>query len=605
MSLLLGKFRFVPAVATVLLAACATTGGPHTAANPPASPHLVTVGIAAFNDFHGNLEPPHQSVFVTKPNGEAAGIPAGGAAWLAATVDAVRSRYPNHLTVSAGDLIGASQFASSLFLDEPAIGVMNRIGLDFNAVGNHEFDRGKDELLRIHNGGCEQHTIRKPCQLEPYGGAAFPFLAANVLEADGRTLFPSTALKSFGKGRNKVTIGLIGLTLAGTGSLVSPENLGGVHFADEADTINSLIPGLKAQGADAIVVLIHQGGRTKGAPNPNGCEKLDGEILPILDRLDTRVDLVVSGHTHWSYVCDYGQINPAKPILLTSAGVFGEEVTDIALEIDPKQHRVISKHASNVIVQSPAYANIGRTVVNDPAFPQYAPRPDILAYVAKYVDAAKVFSQRPVGKLAGVVARPGGDGSSTGGSLGNLIADAQLAATTGAGAQIAFMNVFGIRAPHQIVPAAGTVTFSQIYAVQPFANTLLTQSVTGAELKAILEQGFDDIAPVQALSPSHGFAYSFDMSRPVGDRVVSMTLNGVPIDPAKEYRVTTNSFLANGGDSFTLLAKQRNGVIGSTDLDALESWLKAIPPRPVPDELRSTNLNPDATPAKPGPMRSN
>ena len=570
------------------------------------APAPVTVGIVAFNDFHGNIEPPHQSVWFTDDKGQPVPVPAGGAAWLAATIDAVRSEHANHLTVSAGDLIGASQFASSLFLDEPAIGVMNRIGLDFNAVGNHEFDRGKAELVRIQTGGCEQHTLRKPCQLEPYRGAHFPFLAANVVQPDGHTLFPGTALRSFGKGKAKVTVGLIGLTLKETANLASPENLGGVHFADEADTINALVPGLKARGADAIVVLIHQGGRTKGAPNPDACDALSGDILPILNRLDTRVDLIVSGHTHWSYVCDYAKINPAKPFLLTSAGVFGEEVTDITLDIDPKTHRVVRKQAHNVVVQSPAYRNIGTMMANNWAYPHYAPRADIAAYVGKYVDAAKVVAQRPIGKLAGVVSRPGGDASNTGGSLGNLIADAQLAASAGAGAQIAFMNVFGIRAPHQLVPAAdGTITFSQIYAVQPFANALVTQTLTGADLKAVLEQGFDDFQPVQALSASHGFTYSYDMARPVGNRVVAMALNGVPIDPAKDYRITTNSFLANGGDSFTLLAKQRDAVIGVPDLDALESWLKVDPARAVPDEARAVDLNPGAMPAKLPPMKSN
>ena len=165
------------------------------------------------------------------------------------------------------------------------------------------------------------------------------------------------------------------------------------------------------------------------------------------------------------------------------------------------------------------------------------------------------------------------------------------------------MNVFGLRAPSQIAPAAdGGVTFGQLYSVQPFANDLVTQTLTGAELKAVLEQGFDANQPVQFLSPSQGFSYSVDMARPEGQRVVAMTLDGVPIDPAKGYRVTTNSFLANGGDSFSLLMGQRDKAIGITDIDALEAWLKTDPPRPAPVEDRVIDLNPAVTPKKPGPM---
>ena len=173
--------------------------------------------------------------------------------------------------------------------------------------------------------------------------------------------------------------------------------------------------------------------------------------------------------------------------------------------------------------------------------------------------------------------------------LGQLIADAQLDATKPAGAQIALMNPFGVRAP--IVPAAdGSVKFGDIYAAQPFNNTLVTQSLSGAELKAVLEQGFDENGPYQALIPSAGLSYGYDMTRPVGDRVVDLRFGGQPIDPGATFRVTTNSFLAQGGDSFTLLARQKDGVIGVSDLDALEAWLKGTDLRAVPEALRAAEV---------------
>ncbi|MCC6926750.1 bifunctional metallophosphatase/5'-nucleotidase [Novosphingobium sp.] len=573
-----------------LLGACS---GQHVQSASAQSPQTVTVGIAALNDFHGALEPPKTSVIVGDGKGGVLQLPAGGSAYLASAVDSIRGQYPNHLTVAAGDLIGATQLSSSLFLDEPAIGVMNRLGLDFNAVGNHEFDRGRDELIRKQLGGCRQYTQLKPCRIEQFSGARFAFLAANSIEPDGKTLFAPSAIRTFGKGKRRVKVGLIGITLKETADLSSREGLQGIRFADEADTVNALVPKLKAQGADAIVLLIHQGGYTKGdVPDPGACPNLTGAIRPILDRLDTRVDVVISGHTHWSYVCDYAQYNPAKPFLLTSAGVFGQSVTDLTLEIDPAADKVVAKRARNVVVQSVGYdTRIGR-IEPKPAYPVFAPRADIAAYVGKYGEAAKVEIQRPAGKLAGEVARPGGDSSGTGGTLGYVIADAQLAATRKAGAQIAFMNPFGIRSPHILAPAAdGTLTFGQIYAVQPFNNGLVTQSLTGAELKAVLEEGLDDTQPKQVLSGSAGFLFSYDLTRPAGDRVVAMTLDGKPIDPAATYRVTTNSFLANGGDSFASLAKQRDAAIAQlSDIEALEAWLSGGEPRAVPIGERAIQI---------------
>ncbi|WP_309141106.1 5'-nucleotidase C-terminal domain-containing protein [Novosphingobium sp. G106] len=382
-----------------------------------------------------------------------------------------------------------------------------------------------------------------------------------------------------------MTIGFIGLTLKGTPDLVSHDRIAGLTFADEADTINAAVPALKAQGTDAVVVLIHQGGKTDEFSNVSGCQNLKGEIAGILDRLDTRVDVVVSGHTHWPYVCDYAKMNPAKPFLLTSAGVYGELVTDITLSIDPATHRVVGKRATNVVVQSQPYTASRGPVPNNDVVPRFEPRADISAYVGRYVEAAKAFSERPIGKLSGPSQRREIGNVDYGGPAGNLIADAQLAATKSAGAQISFMNPFGIRAP--IVPSAdGSVTFGMIYQTQPFNNDLVTFTLSGAELKAVLEQSFADSGPEQFLTPSAGFSYTVDRQAPAGSRVSAMSLNGTPVDPATDYRVTVSTFLANGGDGFSAFDKQRNVVLGPTDIDALEAWIKAVPVRQVPTESR-------------------
>ncbi len=561
--------RFAALPLFPLLAACATGPQVQTAGN-------VTVGVLAINDFHGAIEPPRLSLTVADGKGGTVAVPAGGGAYLASAVDATRAAYAHSVTVSAGDLISASQLASSIYLDEPAIGVANRIGLDFNAVGNHEFDRGREELLRMQNGGCAQHTPRLPCAVEQFEGARFRFLAASTFTETGKTLFPPYTIRSFGSGARAVQVGVIGLTLKATPSLVSPGGIKGLRFADEAASINALVPELKQLGVDAIVVLIHQGGQQGEGGLPDTCTAFTGEIRPILDQLDPRVDVVVSGHTHRSYVCDYGQINAAKPFLLTSAEKNGMMLTDITLEIDPAAGRVVTKRARQVPVQSAPYSGGRGTVANSAAVPVYAPREDVAAYVQTYTAAAQAFSSRSAGLLAA---------PASGQALAMLIADAQLAATRSAGAQIAFMNPFGVRAP--LNPGAGgALTFGDIYAVQPFNNTLVTQSLTGAELKAVLEQGFDATGPEQALIPSAGFSYRYDRTRPLGQRIVAMSLNGQPIDPNGMYRVTTNSFLAQGGDAFTVLSGQRTAQIGVSDLEALEAWLKGTAPRAVPGEVR-------------------
>lgn len=569
--------RFARLLSLALMPALAACTQPWAVQSAGGTASTVTVGILAINDFHGAIEPPRLSLAWPDGKGGAVAIPAGGAAWLASTLDATRASYPHSLTVSAGDLISASQLASSIYLDEPTIGVANRIGLDFNAVGNHEFDRGRAELLRMQHGGCAQHTPRQPCAVEPFKGAKFKFLAASTITEGGQPLLPPYAIRRFGSGKGQVTVAVIGLTLEGTPSLVSPGGIKGLRFADEADTVNALVPELKRQGADAIVVLIHQGGQQDDGGFPGTCTGLTGDIRPILDRLDSRVDVVVSGHTHRSYVCDYAQYNAAKPFLLTSAEKNGMMVTDITLEIDPAAGRVVAKRARQVPVQSPSYTGGRGTVANTALFPLHVPRGDVAAYVKTYTDAARTFSARPAGKLAAPL---------SGRLLGHLIADAQLAATSNAGAQIALMNPFGVRAP--LTPGAdGVLTFGDLYAVQPFGNTLVTQSLTGAELKALLEQGLDDTGPQQVLIPSAGFTFRYDRARPDGQRIAAMTLNGQPIDPNGMYRVTTNSFLAQGGDGFTVLAGQRTAQIGISDLDALEGWLQGATPRAAPTEERA------------------
>ncbi|HYD36925.1 MAG TPA: bifunctional metallophosphatase/5'-nucleotidase, partial [Allosphingosinicella sp.] len=543
----------------------------------------------AINDFHGNLEPPKQGVDAPRREEGSVRVPAGGAAWLASAIAKLREANPNNVVVSAGDMIGASPLVSAVFLDEPTIHAMNLIGVDFNAVGNHEFDKGREELLRMQKGGCEKHTAREPCAVEPFPGARFSFLAANVLTESGSTLFPGHGIRSFGSGRGRVEVGFIGLTLKETPTLVTPAGVAGLAFADEADTINALVPKLRAEGADAIVVLIHQGLSTKVGYNDKGCEGVDGDLLPILARLDPAVDVVVSGHTHNAYVCDYGRIDPTRPILVTSAGRYGTLVTDIVLTIDPAAGRVTSKRADNLIVQSEGYGNVAPT----DRFPRYAPDPAVAALVRRYADRAGPLANRVVGRLTAPATRALSPSREM--VLGDIIADAHLAATRPSGAQIAFTNGFGVRADLQ--PAAdGSVTFGQLFAIQPFGNTLAVKSLTGRQLRALLEQQFDSgsntLTSPNMLLPSANLRYAYDLSRPAGQRILDLEIDGTPVRDETVYRVAMNSFLATGGDNFTVFREGTDPAGGPLDLDALESYIAASSPLTPPAAERIRDVTP-------------
>lgn len=573
--------------AMLALSGCATT---HTVSAP------VEVQILAINDFHGALEPPRSSIAATTADGERVQIPAGGAAHLATAVRELRKGHANTITVAAGDLTSASPFVSSQFLDEPAILALNEIGVELNSVGNHEFDRGPDELLRLQKGGCATHTKLAPCRVDrAFPGARFEYLAANVRTADGSTLFPGTSLKTFGVGRNSVKVGFIGLTLRETPTLVLPSAVASLSFADEATTINALIPRLKDEGADAVVVLIHQGARTKVGYNDKSCDGLSDNLLPILAKLDPAVDLVVSGHTHEPYVCDYGKVDATRPILFTSAGRNGMLVTDITLSIDPRTSRVVAKSADNVIVQGAGYSFASGAVVVNTSFPVFPADPTVNALVARYVAAAGPIAARVVGKMNGTALRarnPSGESS-----LGSLVADAQLDATE---ADIAFMNSYGLRADLQPAPD-GTVTFKQIYDVQPFGNLLEVRAMSGAQIRAVLEQQFasgsNTVESPNMLQISRGLAYSYDLRKPEGQRIVALTLKGDAIRDEKVYNVAVSNFLANGGDNFTVFREGRQVAVSTEDLDALETYFRTLGTVVPPALGRITRL--DAEPSKP------
>jgi 5'-nucleotidase len=526
-------------LAATLLAGCAT----------PCATAPVPVRILAINDFHGHLRPPATGLRTTDPArpGQTVSLPAGGAEHLATAVAELRAGNPNHIFVAAGDLVGATPLLSALFRDEPTIESLNLMGLEAAAVGNHEFDKGADELLRLQRGGC--HPAAGCKGPRPFQGAGFQYLAAStVVASTGLTLLPPYHVKRF----QGVPVAFIGLTLQGTPGIVMPSGVAGLTFRDEAETVNGLVPELRRQGIAAIVLLIHEGGYPAGGHDE--CPALSGPIVDIVKRLDPAVDVVISGHTHRAYNCRI------EGRLVTSADRYGTVVSAIDLLLDPASGDVTSAVASNVVVR-----------------PTFARDPRQTALIETYEALAAPLARRVVGRLGGALPREANAAGAS--ALGQVIADAQLAATRDAGAQLAFMNPGGVRGALAL-PADGLLRYEDLFAVQPFANALVTMTLSGAQLLQLLEQQWanrDDGGRV--LQVSNGFTYAWDAARAPGQRVVpgSARLDGRPLDPTAAYRVTVNSYLADGGDRFPVLREGTQRITGLIDVDALERFVQGHP----------------------------
>jgi 5'-nucleotidase len=506
----------------------------------------VQLQILAINDFHGNI---------ATSSGSFGGT--GRADYLATNIHAAAESADNSIFVSAGDLIGASPLVSALFHDEPTIEAMNLIGLDINAVGNHEFDEGAEELLRMQYGGS--HPVDGDLDGDPFLGADFEFLAANVVvDATGETIFPAYTIRNF----QGVKVAFIGMTLEGTPSIVTPSGVAGLTFNDEAETVNALIPELQKKNIESIVVLLHEGGFSPGGQNDcNG--GLFGPIAEIVPKLDDAVDLVIAGHTNDEFICEI------DGKWVTMADNRGRLFTDIDVTLNR-----VTKDMTVVAINN--VPNLQGGVTPDPA---------LTALIDKYETLSAPLANQVIGTITTDITRaPNASGES---ALGDVIADAQLAATAPVGfgeAVVAFMNPGGIRDDLDFTSggpeADGEVTYGEAFAVQPFGNSLVTMSLTGAQIDTLLEQQWEGQTSPRILQVSEGFSYEWSMSAPDGSKVdpATIMIGGVPVDPSTSYRVTVNSFLASGGDNFSVLVEGTERLGGEVDLDALATYFGANSP---------------------------
>ncbi|MDO8680977.1 MAG: bifunctional metallophosphatase/5'-nucleotidase [Acidobacteriota bacterium] len=508
---------------------------------------IANIQILGFNDFHGALDPPSGA------NGRIGNVDAGGAEFFAAHLARLKAENPNTIVVSAGDNIGASPLLSGMFHDEPTVEALGAAGLQISTVGNHEFDEGWEELSRLQKGGC--HPVDGCQDKTPFAGARFEFLSANVVVDPGsQTLFPATTVRVV----DGVKVGFIGLALRGTPSIVLEKHLRGLTFRPEVEAGNEAAASLVAQGVKTIVVMIHAGGRP-GTADVNGCD-VTGAIVDIANRLSPDIDVIVSGHTHRSYVCTFGTK------LVTSAETAGSLITDIDLSIDRATGDVVSKRARNVIVTR----DIAKSAAVTRLLDQYRPFYTVLglrkvgSITAPILEAANAAGESP---------------------LGDVIADAileQTSAPGAGGAQVALWNTGGIRA--DLVGEAGapgrpaTVTFSHAFDVLPFGNRVEVRTITGATLIGMLGTGVFQV--------SRGLSFAYDSTRPRGQRVDGATVRlwDRAIDPAASIRVAASDYIWTGGDGVEGVESKDPIDVGA-DIDMFVAYLeKHSPVAPGPQD---------------------
>lgn len=559
------KYRPLLVAAAALALVGASAAAPANAAPNPNAPGqaqkekntpVTTIELVGINDFHGRIE----------ANGAEA-----GAAVLAGAVKDYKQRNKNTLFVSAGDNIGASTFTSFSQQDNPTIDALVAAGLDVSAVGNHEFDRGFDDL--------RNRVIPRYGNGNAAAGADYA-LGANVyLKGTKTPALQEYALRKL----NGVTVGIIGTVTDQTATLVTPAGIAGIDFGDQVEAVNrvaaQLSDGNKKNGeADVIVLLTHEGSSSSNCASIGTENTSYGDLIR---QASPKVDAIISGHTHIGYSCSYPVAGWAKglerPVM--QAHQYGTTLDTLKIEVSKGQKQVVGLDAGLI-----SLTTIGS---DGSAIPRFAPVPTVARIVDTAVKEAEVVGAQKIGNISASILRGGTNGSDRGveSSLGNLVADMHHWATSnesfgGIPTQIAFMNPGGLRAD-LLYGTDGTVTYKDAASVQPFGNTLFTMDLTGAQIKSVLEEQWQpegSSRPKLHLGVSEGFSYTYAPNAPRGEHIVSMSYQGQPVAMDATFRIVTNSFLATGGDNFGTFTQGTNSAdSGQIDLVAGLEYFQAHP----------------------------
>ena len=533
------------ALLAAVLAGCASA--------PPARTTELT--LLSINDFHGNIQAARPTPLMARApdpaTGEIKPQPAGGVAHLATAMAQLKAKSPDAVIVAGGDLIGASPLISNLLRDEPTLAALSELGIAASALGNHELDAGLPELLRQARGECGANG----CLWPGYKGPGFPYLGANVLDAKtGKPLLPTHVIKQAGT----LKVGIAGVATLDTPKVIVARAIQGIRFTDEADTLNALVPQLKAEGAQVLVAVMHEGGvqgRDGAANDPSyACPTLTGRVHDIAKRLDPAYAIIIGGHTHQAYTC---KINGR---LVVQAGSYGGWITESRLKLDASGRVLDAQAVNHPVLQS-----------------AYAPNPALAALVAQAAALTEAARMKPVATLSRGASRhakePHGDSA-----LGNLIADSQLAFARKHGpADIAFMNPGGIRADLVVEPGKPT-TMSDLLAIQPFGNEVVVLTLSGQQLWDILQRQLPkaDAAP-RMLQPSSTLRYRWRTGPDGQPQLGEILVDGKPLERTRDYRIVVNNFLSEGGDAQTGFKHGRDRAVLGTDIDALVDLLSSQP----------------------------
>lgn len=534
--------------------------GAQAAPTEPSPAKEVELNLLSINDFHGRIQ----------AEGESA-----GAAVLAGAVAEYRQENANTLFVSAGDNIGASTFASASQQDTPTIDALGAAGLDLSVVGNHEFDRGFQDLQ-------ERVIPRYGMKSEAEGAEGADYaLGANVYEKG--TSKP--ALREYTiREVDGVSVGFIGTVTADTATLVSPSGIGDLTFGDQLEAANrvaeKLSDGDKKNGeADVLVLLTHDGSES------TACDTIAKESTDygqLIRNADEHIDAIISGHTHKPYHCSVPVAGTDQTRPVIQAHQYGTTLGEISLSIDASDGTVTQSDTKLV----PLAAEGGSA---------FKPNAAVTEIVDRAVAESEEVGQQEIGAISADILRggePAGDDRGVESTLGNTIADVHLWATSnedfgGAPAQIAFMNPGGLRAD-LLYGQNGIVTYKAAADVQPFANTLITMDMTGAQLYEVLEQQWQPEGASREklhLGISEGLSYTYVEDAARGEHITSVSFNGKPVAESDTFRVAANAFLASGGDNFTAFAEAKDHAdSGQVDLDATVNYFKShdvVDPAPL------------------------
>ncbi|KTD52751.1 bifunctional metallophosphatase/5'-nucleotidase [Legionella quateirensis] len=518
--------------------------------NPP----LIDIKILGINDFHGQISTGRM----------VKNEPVGGAAVLAAYIKQAQAGMEDRTIITImGDQVGASPPSSGILHDEPSILFTNSLGNTHCStearmnpqcnivatVGNHEFDKGQKAMFDLIY-GTDNPPTDNWISLPNYPGAAYPFISANIVdEKTEKPLFPPYVIKTI----HGVPVAFIGAVLKNAAGSMFPDNAKGVKFLDEARTINQYVPKMKAQGAQIIIVLIHEGGNQapyEGDTKTNS--HVEGGINEVIEQLDDDVDVVMAGHTHQflnAYIPNHHGVN----ILVTQAYSYSAAIAEVTLKVDAKSHKVKQKSARIITT----YANRG---------PGTQPDEKALQLVKLAEDTVEPIINSYIGTAQNTLSRKqNNEGES---NLGNLVADAFKAEMD---ADIGMTNPSSMRDDIK----SGIVNWGHVYAVLPFGNTIVNVTLTGQDLYDLFEQQW--MGPYDNMLQISGLTYSYDPAKPVGHKVITIHHQNKPLIKSKTYTIATNNFLATGGGVFSVMARGTIIKVGESDQDTVMNYIKKLP----------------------------